>query len=153
MQCSFWIPCILFEIIFLLFFLEMVIFTTLFRRLPTLWTSTLKMKAMFWGCLTLYLKKTVDQAKRSRCTLIAWDHSKVFSWEWYVTAFAHFRFLGYVYSWDALFVIKSTMVIVNIYLTLHFYLRKCSWVYTHLTNVSDEAANFLTYYFWLDPNP
>ena len=33
------------------FFLEIAIFTTLFRRLPTFWNSTLKIKTLFWRCL------------------------------------------------------------------------------------------------------
>ena len=36
------------------FFFQMVIFATLFRRCPTLWKSTLKMKTLFRRCLTLF---------------------------------------------------------------------------------------------------
>ena len=80
---------------------------------------------------TLYLNKNIDQVKGSRCTLITWDHDKVFTWKWCVTVFPHFCFLGYIHSWDVLVVIKSTMLIVNIYLTLHFYLSK-SWHFDSL---------------------
>ena len=36
-------------------FLEMAIFTMLFRRRPTLWNSTLKKTTLFWRCLILFI--------------------------------------------------------------------------------------------------
>ena len=45
---------------------------------------------------TLYLKKTVYQAKWSK--LFIWGHGKVFTWEWYVRMFAHFCFMGFIHS-------------------------------------------------------
>ena len=39
----------------MLFLLEIAIFTTLFRRLPTFWNSTLKMTTLFWRCLALFI--------------------------------------------------------------------------------------------------
>ena len=42
-----------FDLMFTLFF-QMVIFTTLFRRCPTLWKLTLKMTTLFWRYLTLF---------------------------------------------------------------------------------------------------
>ena len=44
----------------LIFFFQMVIFTTLFRRCPTLWKSTLKLTALFWRC-------SVQRWKTQRC--------------------------------------------------------------------------------------
>ena len=40
---------------FFLFFLGMVIFTTLFRRWPTLWNSRLKKTTLFRGSLILFI--------------------------------------------------------------------------------------------------
>ena len=46
------------------YFLQMVIFTTLFERCPTLWKSTLKMTTLFRRCLTtLKIKSTLKWAK------------------------------------------------------------------------------------------
>ena len=36
------------------YFLQMVIFATLFQRCPTLLKSTLKMTTLFWRCLTMF---------------------------------------------------------------------------------------------------
>ena len=55
-----------------LFFLETVIFTTLFQRLPTFWNSTLKMTALIQRCLTLFiltLKYTALIRRRSTLTI------------------------------------------------------------------------------------
>ena len=43
-----------FESRFIIFFFELVIFATLFRRCPMLWKSTLKMTTLFRRCLTLF---------------------------------------------------------------------------------------------------
>ena len=44
-----------------------------------------------------------------------------------------------------IFVIKSAMVIVNVYLIIHFHLSKSSWI-INVTNVSDEVLILLTCY-------
>ena len=86
---------------------------------------------------TLYLKKTIDQVKRSRCTLITWDHGKVFTWEWCVTIFVHFQFFG-IYSFMRFLVcnqinngycyylFNSTFLLKQKFMNIYS-LDKCEW--------------------------
>ena len=53
-----------------LFFFQMVISATLFRRCPTLWKSTLKMTKLFQRCLTLFNSTLKNTALFQRCSTL-----------------------------------------------------------------------------------
>ena len=132
------------------------------------------------------IKKTIDQVKGSRCTLIILGLSNPYKpgpREWLGSpkqAVSYYQqivlvclpiyedqaskgwlvkcllksnvskclqiFIYGIYSFMRCFVlIKSTMVIVNIYSILHFYLNKHYWM-INLTNIRDEVVNLLTHY-------
>ena len=63
----------------LFFFLEMVIFTTLFRRLPMLWNSTFKNENVFWRCLTLFISTLKYTTLIWRCKLQRWNTQSCFN--------------------------------------------------------------------------
>ena len=88
---------------------------------------------------TLCLKRTIDQVKGSRCTLIIEIMVKCLL-ESDVSQFLHISVFRGIYSFMRYFVCNQ---INNGYcqypdLTPHFYLSISSWIYTHLTNVSDD---------------
>ena len=53
-----------------LFFFQMVISATLFRRCPTLWKSALKMTTLFRRCLTLFSSTLKNTALFQRCSTL-----------------------------------------------------------------------------------
>ena len=53
-----------------LFFFQMVIFATLFRRCPTLWKSTLKMTTLFRRCLMLFNSTLKYTTLFQRCWML-----------------------------------------------------------------------------------
>ena len=61
------------------FFLEMVIFTTLFRRLPMLWNSTFKNENVFWRCLTLFISTLKYTTLIWRCKFKRWNTQSCFN--------------------------------------------------------------------------